>query len=103
MERWCFPHPREDWTRVPKRRSTLRLGSTEYWLLGLEAKTVTVYVLENGEYSFVALYRSGETACSETLDDLTVRVDDLFQKLEGAVTWWNSFFRIKMERGKDGN
>lgn len=79
------------------------VGITEYWLLGLEAKTVTVYVLENGEYSFVALYRSGETACSETLDDLTVRVDDLFQKLEGAVTWWNSFFRIKMERGKDGN
>ncbi len=55
-------------------------GITEYWLLDLEAKTVTVYVLENGEYSFAALYRSGETVCSETLDALTVQVDDLLQK-----------------------
>jgi Uma2 family endonuclease len=50
----------------------------EYWLLDPEAQTLTVYALAEGRYSFVALYRSGEQACSGTLDDLTVLVDDLF-------------------------
>lgn len=50
----------------------------EYWLLDSEAQTVTVYVLAEERYRFVALYRSGERACSETLVDLIVQVDDLF-------------------------
>jgi len=54
-------------------------GIPEYWLLDPEAQTITVYVLADGRYRFAALYRSGETARSETLDALTVRVDDLFQ------------------------
>jgi Uma2 family endonuclease len=62
-------HPQEEYAqaKIP-----------EYWLLGPEAQTATVYALAEGRYSFVALYRSGERASSSTLDDLTVLVDDLF-------------------------
>ncbi|MBL7064054.1 MAG: Uma2 family endonuclease [Anaerolineae bacterium] len=52
----------------------------EYWLLDPEAQTVTVYVLAEGRYHFVALYRPGERVCSETLDALVVQIDDLFQE-----------------------
>jgi len=54
----------------------------EYWLLDPEAQTVTVYVLAERRYHFVALYRPGERVCSETLDALVVQVDDLFQGQE---------------------
>lgn len=54
-------------------------GIPEYWLLDPEAQAVTVYVLADGRYCFAALYRSGELAHSETLADLVVEVEDLFQ------------------------
>ncbi|HGE69650.1 TPA: Uma2 family endonuclease, partial [Candidatus Poribacteria bacterium] len=54
-----------------------KAGVLEYWIVDPDAKTIEVYVLENGTYILFGKYGVGEVAKSKLLNGLVVRVDDV--------------------------
>ncbi len=64
--------------RTFKRALYARYGVREYWLVDLDARTVTVLLLGTSEFEEVACYGAGQTLTSPTLTGFTVNLDDIF-------------------------
>lgn len=54
-------------------------GVPEYWIVDTRARTVEVRTLEEGRYTLVAEFGSGEAAHSQAIPGFDVAVDDLFE------------------------
>jgi len=54
-------------------------GVPEYWIVDTRSRTVEVRTLEEGRYTLVAEFGSGEMVHSQALPGLKVAVDDLFE------------------------
>ena len=61
-----------------KRTLYARYGVREYWLVDPDTRTVTVLLLDDGDFEEVARYGAGETLTSPTLPGFTVNLDNLF-------------------------
>jgi len=51
----------------------------EYWIVDYRARTIEVLVLEEGKYTLMEEFRSGDTARSQALPGFEIAVDDLFE------------------------
>ena len=49
----------------------------EYWLVDPDARTVTVLLLDAGDFTEVANYGAGQTLTSPTLAGFTANLDDI--------------------------
>ncbi|MBI4770767.1 MAG: Uma2 family endonuclease [Chloroflexi bacterium] len=54
-------------------------GVREYWIADYRAKTIEVYVLEEGVYSLQGQWRVGEAARSQVLEGFEIAVSDIFR------------------------
>ncbi len=54
-------------------------GVPEYWIVDYRAKTVEVFVLEEGEFTLIGKWGVGETASSRGLSGFQVAVADIFR------------------------
>lgn len=54
-------------------------GVSEYWIVDYRAKTVEVFVLENGLYTLIAKWGAGETATARALAGFQIAVNDIFR------------------------
>jgi Uma2 family endonuclease len=54
-------------------------GVPEYWIVDYRAKTVEVFVLEEGEFTLIGKWGAGETASSRVLSGFQVAVTDVFR------------------------
>ena len=61
-----------------KRELYARHGVKEYWPINPEARTVTVLLLDNGDFVEVGFYREGDTVTSPTLEGFSFRVEEIF-------------------------
>ncbi len=61
-----------------KRALYARYGVGEYWLVDPDDRTVTVLLLDDGNFAEMAVYGAGETLTSPTLPGFTANLDDLF-------------------------
>ena len=61
-----------------KRSLYARHGITEYWMVDLTAKTITVLRLGERGFEVVNTYGEGETLTSPTLQGFTLNLDDIF-------------------------
>ena len=64
--------------RTFKRALYARYGVSEYWLVDPDTGTVTVLLLDNGDFAEVARYGAGQTLTSPTMAGFTVNLDDIF-------------------------
>ena len=55
-------------------------GVREYWMVDYEAKTVLIYVLEDGIYKGLKILTEDETAISVIFPDLEVPLNEVFQE-----------------------
>jgi Uma2 family endonuclease len=55
-------------------------GVREYWIVDPRARTVEVYVLEDGLYLLTGKWGAGERAKSQVLNEFEIAVDDIFRK-----------------------
>ena len=53
-------------------------GVKEYWLVGTDAGTITVLLLEETGYEVVGTFGEGDTLTSPTLDGFRLRIDEVF-------------------------
>ena len=51
----------------------------EYWIVDYRARTIEVRMLEEGRYTLLEEFRSGEAARSQVLAGFEIAVDDLFE------------------------
>lgn len=63
---------------VVKRDEYARAGIPEYWIVEPRLRTVTVLVLEDGEYKGRGVFAAGEQAVSEVIEGFAVDVAALF-------------------------
>ncbi len=61
-----------------KRALYARYGVREYWLVDPDTRTITVLLLDDGNFAEAAVYGAGETLTSPTLPGFTTNLDDLF-------------------------
>ena len=54
-------------------------GVPEYWIVDYRARTVEVRVLEEGQYTLLEEFRSGQAARSQVLPGFEIPVNDLFE------------------------
>ena len=64
--------------RTRKRALYAQYGVPEYWLVDPDTHTVTVLLLDDGDFEEVARYGAGKMLTSPTLPGFTVNLDDLF-------------------------
>ena len=55
-----------------------RAGIAEYWIIEMDARNVTVYVLRGSSYHLAHRYRSGETVRSAAIENLAVKANEIF-------------------------
>ena len=56
-----------------------RAGIPEYWIVEIDAKNVSIYVLRGASYVLANRVRSGETVQSATMENLFLQVDEMFE------------------------
>ncbi|MBI3763071.1 MAG: Uma2 family endonuclease [Chloroflexi bacterium] len=56
-----------------------KAGVREYWLADYRAKTVEVFVLQDGEFTQFGNWGTGETARSQVLEGFEIQVDKIFE------------------------
>lgn len=56
-------------------------GVPEYWIVDYRAKTVEVFVLEQGEFTLIGKWGVGETASSRVLSGFQVAVADILREV----------------------
>ncbi len=61
-----------------KRELYARHGVREYWPIDPESRTVTVLLLDNGDFVEAGVYREGDTVTSPTLEGFSFRVEEIF-------------------------
>ncbi len=61
-----------------KRSLYARHGITEYWMVDLTEKTITILRLDERGFEVVDTYGEGETLTSPTLQGFTLNLDDIF-------------------------
>lgn len=61
-----------------KRALYARHGVKEFWLVGTDAGTITVLLLEETGYEVVGTFGEGDTLASPTLVGFSLKVDELF-------------------------
>ena len=61
-----------------KRALYAQHGVKEYWLVGTDAGTITILLLEETGYEVVGTFGEGDTLTSPTLDGFRLRVDEVF-------------------------
>ena len=61
-----------------KRALYAQHGVKEYWLVGTDAGTITVLLLEETGYEVVGTFGEGDTLTSPTLDGFRLRIDEVF-------------------------
>jgi Uma2 family endonuclease len=54
-------------------------GVREYWIVDPRAKTIEVFVLEQGTYTLINKWGAGQCAQSQVLSDFEIAVNELFQ------------------------
>lgn len=64
--------------RTLKRALYAKHGVREYWLVGPDARTVTVLRLDGGAFEVVGLYGEGQTLTSPTLEGFAVDLNEIF-------------------------
>ena len=90
-ERGCFgppdlvveilsPSTRER-DRETKREVYARFGVKEYWLVDMDARTVTAMELAGGELATRAVFDESGEATSGLLPGLSIRVEDIFARV----------------------
>ncbi len=65
--------------RREKLQAYQQAGVPEYWIVDYRARTVEILVLEEGKYTLLAEFRSGEAVRSQILPGFEIGVDDLFE------------------------
>jgi Uma2 family endonuclease len=53
-------------------------GVREYWIVDPRARTIDVFVLEDGSYVLTGTFRSGDTVRSGVLEGFEIAVDEVF-------------------------
>ena len=61
-----------------KRELYARHGVKEYWPINPDTRTVTVLLLDNGDFVETGVYREGDTVTSPTLEGFSFRVEEIF-------------------------
>ena len=61
-----------------KRRLYAKHGVKEYWQVNIDERRVTVLSLGDSDYEVVAVYGSGETLTSPTLQGFALAIDEIF-------------------------
>ena len=61
-----------------KRALYAQHGVKEYWLVGTDAGTITILLLEETGYEVVGTFGEGDTLTSPTLDGFRLRVEEVF-------------------------
>lgn len=61
-----------------KRALYAQHGVKEYWLVGTDAGTITVLLLEETGYEVVGTFGEGDTLTSPTLDGFSLHIDEVF-------------------------
>lgn len=64
--------------RVEKFVEYARAGVREYWIVDPEESSIEVYTSQEGAYSLLGKFRSGEVARSQLLSGLEIPVDEVF-------------------------
>ena len=64
--------------RTLKRALYAKYGVKEYWLVDLDARTVTVLRLGEGAFEVEAIYGEGQTMTSSTLTGFSVGLNEIF-------------------------
>jgi Uma2 family endonuclease len=65
--------------RREKLQAYQQAGVPEYWIVDYRARTVEILALEEGKYTLLAEFHSGEAARSQILPGFEIGVDDLFE------------------------
>ena len=68
-----------DYDRTVKRDLYARHGVSEFWLVDLEARTVTVLILGADGYDAPAVHGAGDTLTSPTLAGFSLNLSELFR------------------------
>jgi Uma2 family endonuclease len=64
--------------RREKFQAYLAAGVPEYWIVDYRARTVEVFVREEGAYALLGKFEAGDVARSEVVAGFQVAVDDIF-------------------------
>ncbi len=62
-----------------KRELYARHGVKEYWPINPDTRTVTVLLLDDGDFVEAGVYREGDTVTSPTLEGFSFRVEAIFR------------------------